>query len=165
MDEKKILKHAADTIVSKPVTLTIDIVKKTWLDKIKNRQSRVFAIHPLTLGSLVKISKELIEIDLGLFNKNNLLESNYQLIDKYGEKMARIISIAVVNQKNDPSKNLVQFFLDNLSAKELLQAASVVLQQMNISDFMHTIISIKGANVLPLKSASVTNAGKNEVSL
>jgi len=162
MDE--ILKNVADTIAEKPVEIKIDILKRTWYHKLTKRKQRVFEIKPLALGSLVKISKELIDIDMSLFDTSNLLESNYKLIDNYGEKMARIIAIAVVNQKQDPANELVQFFINNLSAKELLQVASIVLQQMNISDFMHTIISIKGANVLQKGTANAKNASVNEVS-
>lgn len=170
MEEKQILNDAADTLTSKPITIEVDIIHKTWIDKLliklkRRSNKRTFEMHPVNLGSLIKISKELIDIDMKLFDGNNLLESNYILIEKYAEKMARIIAIAVVNKKDDPPNSLIQFFLNNLTANELFKIASIVLQQMQLADFMHTIISIKGTNVLQMTSASVTSANESGVSL
>jgi hypothetical protein len=162
MQETEVLNNVADTITDKAITITVDIIKPKWWHR---KKQKVFKITPLTLGSLIKISKSLIDIDLKLFDQSNLLESNYNLIEKHAGKMAYIIGVAVVNNKADPSKSLIEFFLNNLTAAELLKITSIVLQQMQIADFMHTIISIKGTNVLQQKSVSATSANESGVSL
>ncbi len=90
MEEKEILSKVANTILNQPVTITIDILKRSWLARfLKRRQLsgikkklydrfcvRTFEIKDAPLSTLIKISKELIDIDLKVFDSSNLLESN-----------------------------------------------------------------------------------------
>lgn len=153
MEEKKVLSDVADTILDKPVTFSVDIINKTWFDKLLiklklKKSKRDFQITGSTLGTMIKISKELLKIELSGIDIKNILEVNYSLINKHGYSMATIIAYAIQNNKNDPPKKLIDFLVNNLTSFELKNLFDVVLMKMDILNFLHTIIAAKGMTVM-----------------
>jgi hypothetical protein len=144
MEENKILSDAADTIIDSPVTFEITVKNKRMWQKPK----RPFQITGASLGTMVKISKELLAIDLKTFDKGNILDSNYILIEKHAERMARIIAFAIVNNKADPPGSLVSFLLHNLTSVELQKLVNIVLKKIDITSFLTTIIMVKGMTIM-----------------
>jgi hypothetical protein len=156
-----IKRQEAAALLQKPVTLTIDTPAKNWYErllvKLKLRQEkRVFQIKPLVLGSLIRISERLLSIDKKMLTRERLedkqqfLSLNFELMQRHARQVAEIVAIAVTNQKSEPPAALVNFFLYQLTAKELMQVFSVVVQQMNVSDFISCIISISGTNIMEM---------------
>lgn len=148
MDEKEVLSQSADTILNRPITFDVDILHPSYLQKVRKKTKRTFEIKPATLGTMIKISKELLEVDLAGFNKENLLEANYVLITGHAHRMARVVSFAVVNNKADPPDSLISFFENNLTSKDLSNLVSIIINQMDVINFMKSIISAKGVNLL-----------------
>lgn len=161
MNEDEVLKQVADTITDKAITITVDIIRPKWWHREKQR---VFEIRGAPLRTMVHISRELIDIDIPQPGTTNILEKSYSLIEKHGERMAKIIAIAVSNPKNDPPTALVSFFYNNLTSQEMSKLLSIVFMKLNIKDFLSSIISVKGTNVLENKLANVTSASESEVS-
>lgn len=163
-----VLKLVSDTVTNQPVTITVDVKDRTRLDRIFNRNKvRVFQVTQITLGNLIRISKLLRDIDVSDFknmNKDNILDSNYALMDRYGHTLARIVATALNNRKDQPGEDLIRFIEANFTSSELLNVLSVVLKQMDVASFMSTIISIRGLSILENQSANVTNANGKEVS-
>ncbi len=121
MEEFEILESVADCITEE--VITIEVAK------------HAFKISPVSLGTLIKISKKLIGIDLKLLSKDNVLQSSYEIISKHSKKMAAIIAIAVINQKENPAPALISFFYDNLSHKDLFSISVIILKQLKVSEF------------------------------
>jgi len=158
---QQIKAREAETILQKPVILTIDTPAKNWYErllvKLKIRQEkRVFEIKPLVLGSLIRVSERLLSIDKEMLTKERLedkqhfLTLNFELMQRHCKQVAEIVAITVTNEKKEPPKSLVNFFLYQLTSKELMQVFSVVVQQMNVSDFIGCIISIIGTNIMEM---------------
>ncbi len=150
---ENILNKVGDAALQKPVELEVDIISPGRFQRILQHlglmaKKRKLVLHPITLGNLIRISQQMLAIDINLFRQENLLESNYKAIQLHGNTIARIIAIAVNNSKSDPPASLVRFIVNNFTAKELLQTLGIVLRQMNITDFMTSIISVRGLNVL-----------------
>ncbi len=163
LNEGEMLAQTASAVLDEPITIEVGIIMPTWKDKLLSRlgmkkDKQTFVIRPATLGTMIRISRELISIDLKTFDQNNLLESNYHLIDQHAERLARIVAMAVTNSKQDPSQSLIEFFLHNLTSQELMRCVNIVLKQMDVTNFMYSIISIKGTNVLVATSASAMTA-------
>lgn len=89
----------------------------------------------------------------------NLLDASFEAMSEHGDAMARIIAMAIQQQKQEPSEKMVRFILGNFTAQEMKTVLSVVLRQMDVQSFMMSIISMKGLNVLDKKEN-----GKAEVS-
>ncbi len=168
MDEKKVLASVADTLVEKPVTLKVDILHPSSYEKLlfkirKKELARTFHVKPLSLASMVKVSKLFLGFDMSSLDKENLLTGNYKLIVEHARSMARAIAISVVNNKDDPPESLVEFFYNNLSAAELSKVVAIIIKQCRVQDFMISIISISGINILASRTASARSASLNGV--
>lgn len=175
-NEKRTLENVSDTTLEAPQVITVDVnpVNKlhAYLQKWGiAKKKRAFTLKPIYLGTLVKISKILLSIDIKLpgDQENNkagkLLDANYHAITEHSESMATIIALAIQNDKRPVSKRLVQFILNNFSSKEVLAVLSLVLHQMDLTSFMSSIISVRGLNVLESQiAAPVIAASSEEVS-
>jgi hypothetical protein len=165
------LEKVSDTILESPLTITVDVNPRNGLHRRLQQWGitplkRVFILKPIKLGVLIRISRILLSINMTLPDTQKILEVNYEAIDRHGEKLARIIALAIHNSREDANPRLVKFILDNFTLKEIKSVLSLVLQQMDLTSFMSSIISIKGMNVLGMQDrASVNGADKPEVSL
>lgn len=174
MTEKKALEQTADALLGTGITITVDTPAQTLKEKALKlcgrwKEKRTFVVKPLVLGSLVRVSKLLLSIDNSLLtrelidrdNRFDLYNLNYQMMAQHAEAMARVIAIAVINEKKEPPESLVEFFLYRLTPKELLQVFTVVLNQIDVSGFTSSIISARGLSVLESQDASAKNAAMN----
>lgn len=161
--DNDILKNVADASTDKPVIITVDIFPQNRLHRfllenklIKNK--RTFELRCVKMGTLIKISRLLLTIDITFFNKEKLLESNFIAADKYAETLAECVALAIHNRKSEVPRSLVSFILTNFSTAELCHVLMLVIKQMDVSNFMTSIISIRGVNILANPTASVPNA-------
>jgi hypothetical protein len=170
MRKEDLLAKVADVVLASSLKFEVDVKPKSWIhSKLQHyrlrKKKKVFEIHPITLGSLVRISKLLLSIDVTLSDlREKWLETSYQAMSNHAETVATVVAIAIHNQKSEPSKAMVDFVLDNFSSKETMGVLSVVVKQMDIGSFMSSIISIKGMTVLEKDPAVVKSAKNEEVS-
>lgn len=175
LDEKQLLTATADAILQEPVMLTVATPPANRWQRLLNSlhlrsDQRSFTIRPLYNGSVLRVSRLLLSMDKSLLtrealeNKDKFLNTAYELMGKHAEDLARIVAIAVTNEEKVPAQKLVDFFLFHMTPKDMLQVIQVVVSQMNPSDFIASIISVRGLSVLEEKAAPVSSAGMNPVS-
>lgn len=150
---KETLQQVSDAILEKQVTLTVTITPKSKLQKLLQRwgmapKEKLFEIHPLNFGTMIKISRLLLDIDVEVFKKSTMLDSVYRVLNANGDSIAMIVATAIVNRKKDPDPALVDFIKDNFTAQELLSCVMIVLKQMDVTSFMTSIVSMRGINLL-----------------
>lgn len=153
MDDSKTLQGVADATLQKSVTLAVDIKPTSKVHRFLQSRGwlptqRVLTIDPIYMGTLMEISKILVSIDLSIYDFENLLESNYQAISKYGNDLILIMALAIHNKPGNPPKELINFITRNFTPQELLQCINMVLRMMDVTNFMSTIISVKNLNML-----------------
>lgn len=159
-----VINKVSDTLTGEPVLITVDVTPKNFLYKLwygKRKRKKVFTIHLITPGNMIRISKLLNSIDNSLYDlkeNGNILDSNWQAIEKYTKVLVEITAIAITNKKEMPPKSLIDFIEYNFTAAELYSVLAVVIKQMDVASFMSTIISVKGLNILVNQDASVRNA-------
>ena len=157
---KVIRQDAIDSILEKGVdfeitTTNISIFHKLHLKPIK----RKFVIYPIKMGTLLKISEILLDLDteeLTDVMKNgdkeiNLLDLGAKNIIENKDKLIMMIAYGITNSEKEPSKNLIKFLNENLTAREGLKLMTLVVQQMDVSPFLASLVSIKGMNLLETK--------------
>ena len=162
---KEVLKQVSDVATQKPVELVVDVLPANIIYRYLQRwkvlpAKRTFTIRPITYGNLIRISNLLLSIDIKVFDMKNLLESNYNAITQHGESVARVVAIAIHNSRDEPPASLTRFILFNFTSQEMLSTLNIVLQQMNVTSFMSSIISIRGLNVLESGIASVSSVSE-----
>lgn len=150
IDETKVLADVSDTLTDKPITFKVHILNLKVIDRILiwlkcKKPFKEFAIRPSSLGTMVKISKELLTMDAMDLESKNII---HEMIGQQSYRMARVISVAIVNRKEDPPEGMITFLIDNLSSVELHKLVGVVVRNLDVTSFMKSIISLKGANLL-----------------
>lgn len=157
---KQIRQDAIDSILEKGVDFTITIQNKSILNKLNLTPSkRKFVIYPIKMGTLLKISKILLDLDtdelIGVIKNEgkriNFLDLGAKNIIKNKDKLVQMIAYGIVNSEKEPSKSLIRFLNENLTAKEGLKLMTLIVQQMDVNPFLASLVSIKGMNLLQTK--------------
>lgn len=155
IDEKQIVA----TILEEGVDFAVTVNKRNLLHKWGILPSeRKFVIYPIVLGTLLKISEELLEVDSQEFESLKEKEGGSEILDigvrniiKNKDKMIKIIAYGIINANKEPSKKLLKFLNANLTAKEALKIVLVVIRKMDVTDFLASIVSMKGMNLIEAK--------------
>ena len=158
--DKGIRQDAIDSILEKGVDFTITITHKNILHKLNlSPTERKFVIYPIKMGALLKISKILLDLDteelVGVMKNEgkevNILDLGAKNIVENKDKLILMIAYGITNCEKEPSKSLIKFLNENLTAKEALRLLTLIVQQMDVSPFLASLVSIKGMNLLANK--------------
>lgn len=164
------LKAVADTTLETPDVIEVDIQPQSRIETILQKwgvlpKKRVFELKPVYYGTLIRISKLLLSLKFDTSGDKSMLESNYQAIIDNGEALAEIIALAIQNDEHKVKPGLKKLVLNNFTAAEMGKVLPLVVKRMDLTNFMLTIISAKGLNVLAMnKPVIVENAETSEVS-
>lgn len=176
MEHKETLHQVSETTLEQPDRIEVDINPTSRLHALLQKwgiakKKRVFILKPIYLGSMIRISKLILTMDITIPKEGegrttrDVLEANYHSIIQHGETLAQIVALAIQNSKEEPKKELIEFIMRNFTSSELVNVLILVLKRMNLSNFMTSIISVRGLNVLGSQTpALVTAANENEVS-
>lgn len=157
MQTNDTLKAVADTVTEDPVSFTIDILPRNrwhqWAQNNKhlNRyfpQKKEYSIRPITYGNLHRISRLVMSVDLTGMERRSMNDVGMELLSKHAGMVAEIVAIAITNSRQQPPKSLINELLYSLTASESMTLLMLVLKQMEIQNFLATIIYCRGANVL-----------------
>jgi hypothetical protein len=156
---KEVIKQEADALIQEPVKLTIDITPKNRIhaylqSKKLLPKKKDYYVKPLVLGSLVRISKLLADLDIKKLEKGAFADDSIGMMKDHGLTMATIAAIAVTNEKKEPSKALIDLFLYHLSASELFKVVQIVLKQMDVQSFLLATISARQLSVIEMNPQS-----------
>lgn len=156
----QIRQDAIDSILEKGVDFTITIQNKNILNKLNLiPPERKFVIYPIKMGTLLKISKILLDLNtdelVGAMKSEgkeiNILDLGAKNIVENKDKLIKMIAYGIVNSEKEPSKRLIRFLNENLTAKEGLKLMTLIVQQMDVNPFLASLVSIKGMNLLQTK--------------
>jgi hypothetical protein len=78
----------------------------------------------------------------------DFIQKGIELMAKDIEPLIEIIAYAITNSEKKPSAGLIKFLTANLTMDEIMQIMTFVLKQMNVSDFMNSIILVKGMSLI-----------------
>ena len=155
--DNQIRQDAIDSILEKGVDFVITIQNKNMLNKLHLIPSeRRFIIYPIKMGTLLKISEILLDLNadelVGAMKNEgkeiNLLDLGAKNVIENKDKLIKMIAYGIVNREREPSKKLIKFLNENLTAKEGLKLMTVIVQQMDMNPFLASLVSIKGMNLL-----------------
>lgn len=159
-ENNQIRQNAVNSILEKGVDFIITIQNKNIFHKFNLIPSeRKFIIYPIKMGTLLKISKILLDLNtdelVGAMKNNdkeiNFMDLGAKNIIENKDKLIKMIAYGIVNSEKEPSKKLIRFLNENLTTKEGLKLMTLVIQQMDVSPFLASLVSIKGMNLLQIK--------------
>lgn len=158
--DNKIRQDAINSILEKGIDFTIKIQNKNIFHKLQLTPSeRKFVIYPIKMGTLLKISEILLDLNtdelVGAMKNEgkeiNLLDLGAKNIIENKDKLIKMIAYGIVNSEKEPSKRLISFLNENLTTKEGLKLMTLIVQQMDVNPFLASLVSIKGMNLLQTK--------------
>lgn len=148
------LENVANTITDEPVELAVDIIPQGKIHAILQRigvisKKKVFRLRQITIGNLIRISRIVLSVDtIDFGNEDQILSSAVDSIAKSGDKVAELVAVAIHNKRSAPPKSLIDFVKANFTASELKAVVGIILKQMNVQDFIISIVSVKGIQIL-----------------
>jgi len=161
----QIRQDAIDSILEKGVDFTITIQNKNIFNKLHLiSPERKFVIYPIKMGTLLKISEILLDLNTdelveAMKNEDkeiNLLDLGAKNIIENKDKLIKMIAYGIINSEKEPSKKLIKFLNKNLTTKEGLKLMTVIIQQMDVNPFLASLVSIKGMNLLQKEKKAAT---------
>ena len=134
-----------DAIIEEGVNFSVSVAHMTIWHKLRLLpKKKEFVLYPATMGTLLKISKEMNKVDLPDVKESKLTVLEYALVcmDKGIDGMVKSIGYSIVNSKKNPSKRLLSYLLNNLTPSELAKIWAMVVKQADISSFFGCITSM-----------------------
>ena len=150
-------KKAGQTLLDEPVRFK---VKTGWLFPKKIRLS----IKPLYLGTLVKISmlQKDMKIDRERYQKEPIAES-FNIAGENSRNMAKIVAYGILNGPVKIAlfgRILTTFLYWKLDTEALKQLLGIIIDSIGVMDFMSSIVSLHGVNVLSPRETSQNITGE-----
>jgi hypothetical protein len=144
------LQESADQILQTPMRVKITENKKHWFTRKTITKEHNFEIKPLFLGTLIKISKIILTIDENFFKSESVHELSLIILSKVGRDISKIVALAFLNSKDDPSEKLIDLIENNITPEQLLAIFQVILKQMDTGNFISSIIYIRQTNLMKM---------------
>lgn len=157
-------KKIADTLLDEPLVISIDvdsepIKPKNKLEKIlqkiklkrKETKPRIveFKLTSCKLRTMVRISRLFLNLDSSpMPDVKDVLEYAYKSIDTNAYLLAEILASAIHNRKDEVPQSLIDLLYDNIKPRELRYFMDVVVDKLNVSDFISSIALVRNLNVI-----------------
>jgi len=151
VNEEEVQSRAADAILENGVPFDVTVDRLRWyhsLFRLKGRKT--FTIYPVKLGALLEIAKIINVIKLNIKGSESIIESSVDNILRNKDGLVDVVVMAIINSKGHPVKRyfLRRYIDHNLNAHELMKIFELIVVQMRVSDFLASILSVKGMNVM-----------------
>lgn len=185
--DKEIMKDAVDTLLEKGVEVPVTVDHPNALHRMGLlKKRRVYRIFPISMGTLDRIAQVVMgmkfagldelkakgkdmspleTLDVGL---KNAMGGN-------SKELCRIIAIAIMGRNPYPRNNpvmhlylkrqedeIADFLHSNMSGADIYRVLSVVIRQMQVNEYLGSLVSIKGMSLVETKSP--TSGNSSEVS-
>lgn len=148
--EREVKKEAVATLLQEGIDFFIDVARPGFLRRIRIRP-RVykFVIYPIFLGTLEEISRIMVDMEFAeKVTKENFQETGIETMAKHTSDLIEIVAIAINNNKGKPNKRISKILRQHVTPTELLALLTFVVNQMDVSNFMKSIISVKGMSLI-----------------
>ena len=149
-EERKVKQEAVATLLQEGIDFFIDVDRPGLLRRIgvKKKVYR-FVLYPLYLGTLTKISRIMVDMEFAeKVTKENFQETGIETMAKHTDDLIQIVSIAIHNKEGKPNKHISKILKRHTTPTELLALLTYVVNQMDVTNFMKSIISVKGMSLI-----------------
>jgi hypothetical protein len=151
-----IAREALQTVLQQGVDFEVTYNRTSRIRRILHLPvAKKFVIYPIHLGTLMRISSLILAIEReDEPTGGDYFEYGLQTIVKNKDAMVKIAVHAVMNSPCTSGLEkfrawMLRRFLDrNLSARDLLQIIALVIAQMDVTDFLASIVSIRRASIV-----------------
>jgi hypothetical protein len=150
MDEKIIQEKVVSALLQEPVRIWVTIEHQNILHKLRILPRRkAYLVKPAVLATMVRISREILKLtDLSGVENEKIAAKLIENAESNVDALTNILSLAIHNRREYPSKRLKDFLMKNLTVTQMLQVIVMVVTQIDVQSFTTTITLIKGVSLL-----------------
>lgn len=165
MEEREIFSGIAALITDKPkYEFTIKIAnpktpvrpKRTFLDWIRRKPlpplppvetERHFVINPCKVGNMYRAAGAAIGLPEEI-REGGLAETMIPELDKHLGTIVYIVAAAIQNNRNEPSRELLDFIEENFDNIDLFTAFANSIDGLELQSFMNSIVLARGTTTV-----------------
>lgn len=156
---KEVLINTADAVLEKGVSFRIRLRPKNRIHKLLQKLKilpveKRYTLGPLCLGSLVKISKIILLIEVETMDNGKILENIYRAISEHTDHVIEAIGHAIINGKEDPPPAMLELLKSEMTAQDMAKCLTVLIDHMDLRSFIHSITLIRGLYVMKTDEVS-----------
>lgn len=113
-------------------------------------KEKVITFFPMYAGTMMTFSDVYCEINkedaetLSIDNEKTNLDRVMRFVNKHGDKILKMIAIAIENNGGEPSKKLIKYLRENATNSELFTLWMPVVAQVDVSSFLALTTLIQG---------------------
>ena len=145
------LKETADVILEKDsfsFSVEYPVTKRKLFRKVTHTEKKDFTIPALCLHSMVKISREVLNINPDHI-KGNMVNSTYEILNSNGPALIKIVAYAILNNDQLPDEELLRI-IGFMTSNDLVEAYNAIVKQLNVTGFISSIILIRNMNLMEM---------------
>jgi hypothetical protein len=150
--DKHILQHKVAALTEQPLTIDIDIRKRTLIDWLLRRPvKKEFEVRPTRLSTLIYFSDLTSRLTDPGETQGKGLPALVASISNDGRLMFRILALLIEDTDKEPSKRLQKLLADNITITDAKILLMQLIEFSSITDFMSTTILIRKMSLLKTK--------------
>jgi hypothetical protein len=148
--EREVKKEAVATLLQEGIDFFVDVDRPGPLRRFGIRPKTFkFVLYPLYLGTLTQISRIMVDMEFAeKVTQENFQELGIETMSKHTEDLIQIVATAIHNKEGKPNKRISKILRKHTTPTELLALLTYVVNQMDVSGFMKSIISVKGMSLI-----------------
>lgn len=160
----KVQRDVLDTVLQEGIDFYVDVNSPGLLRRLGILpKSKHLIVNPIVMGSLIKISRILLEIEyVDKVKQDDLFDVSIDAMATHTERILDVIVLAIHNSKPAPKPGLKRFLRKNMTPIEMLQILALVIKQMQVSPFVSSIISIKGMSLIEKPEEKIASGASSE---
>lgn len=152
MNEANVLADVVNKLTNKPILISVLVKPKSKLHKLLMKlrlspKSHDFELTPILVGNMYRISAKAVQIPDDVFSRG-VIESFMTSSFSHLDKLIYIVAVGLQNNSKEPSKSLIKLIENEFTAKDIAGVFNAIMSQIDVTNFMNSIISIKGSQIL-----------------
>lgn len=153
MTENELFSNEIDIALDEPIKLSIDIIPRNRLEALLMKwrvlpKARKFNIKGATSGTLARISKVAMMMDIKEKPDDGIISWSFEHISQYTDHVLQIIAIAIHNKEPEVPQDLIRFLKRNVLAKDMATLASIIISKLHLDPFMNTTLALGRINIM-----------------
>ena len=152
IDVDAVLSKVTEAFTEKPMLISISLSTPRKIDNVIVNTLK-YQLKPIKVGNMYRIAGVIRQIPDAILDNTSIADLNEGIYD-HMDKLIYIVAVGLQNNADEPAEDLIKLIRDEFTIRDIVAVYDAVMVQMNLKDFIKSIILIKGADILKRRKAS-----------
>jgi len=149
MEEKQILKDISRAINDKHFDVEIDIVKPSFIQRLRKEKVKLFSVRRACLSTLLTFGEIVLDFKTNYYKDATFTASQMvEAVCTDARVAVKAIAILLLNTENKKNSSLERFLLKNLDSDDCRHILLRLIEHSKMENFISSIILVKGMSLL-----------------